>query len=183
MNAKITLSRINTTRENWMSLINYLIEFQTRRPNGMSISVYSKLIIQNVLIKINYENTANHISFLQQFIQTFKQLYKPSVLMRIKRFRKSPVYTPEYFKEFISQRRNISIELMDSNTRKREVVLERQLAMYFSKKKTRNSLTEIGSIIGNKDHATVLHACKTISNLMDTNKKFRKEVENLEALI
>ncbi len=59
---------------------------------------------------------------------------------------------------------NLKFETMKSKTRKREIVQCRQLAMYFSKQMTKNSLAMIGKHCGNKDHATVLHACKTVNN-------------------
>ena len=51
--------------------------------------------------------------------------------------------------------------------------------MYFSKNLTKSSLATIGAQIGGKDHATVLHACKTVDNLSSTDKQFRKFVEDL----
>jgi len=52
--------------------------------------------------------------------------------------------------------------------------------MYFSKTITKSSLASIGSQIGGKDHATVLHACKTVNNLMDTDKRFKGQIESIE---
>ena len=51
--------------------------------------------------------------------------------------------------------------------------------MYFSKKLTKSSLANIGSQIGDRDHATVLHACKTVDNLIATDKQFKKFVDDL----
>jgi chromosomal replication initiator protein len=51
--------------------------------------------------------------------------------------------------------------------------------MFFAKKFTKASLASIGSQIGHRDHATVLHACKTVDNLSFTDKQFRKYVEDL----
>jgi len=51
--------------------------------------------------------------------------------------------------------------------------------MYFSKRMTKASLASIGSQIGNRDHATVLHACKTVDNMLETDKQFRKFVEEI----
>lgn len=75
---------------------------------------------------------------------------------------------------------NIPRDILESKTRKREIVQCRQIAMYFSKRLTKDSLSTIGSIIGDKDHATVLHACKTINNLIDTDKKFDAQINLLE---
>ena len=41
----------------------------------------------------------------------------------------------------------------------------------------------IGKIVGKKDHATVLHACKTIKDQIETNKAFRATVEEIEELL
>jgi chromosomal replication initiator protein len=54
------------------------------------------------------------------------------------------------------------------------------VAMFFSKTLTKASLANIGSQIGGKDHATVLHACKTVNNLLETDKRFRLQVDEIE---
>ncbi|MDR2887868.1 MAG: chromosomal replication initiator protein DnaA [Bacteroidales bacterium] len=74
----------------------------------------------------------------------------------------------------------ISVDLMQGNTRKREIVQARQVSMFFSKSLTKASLASIGSHIGGKDHATVLHACKTVNNLIDTDKHFRNQITEIE---
>ena len=71
-------------------------------------------------------------------------------------------------------------DMIKSKTRKREIVQARQIAMYFSKSFTKSSLATIGSQIGGKDHATVLHACKTVNNLIDTDKRFRCYIDEIE---
>jgi chromosomal replication initiator protein len=75
---------------------------------------------------------------------------------------------------------NMSVDSLRAKTRKREIVQARQLAMYFSKNMTKSSLASIGFQIGKKDHATVLHSCKTVNNLIETDKKFRKIVNDIE---
>ena len=69
--------------------------------------------------------------------------------------------------------------LLFSKTRKREIVQARQLAMYLAKEHTDNSLSKIGKMIGNKDHATVLHACRTVKGQIEIDKNFRAEVEEI----
>ena len=73
----------------------------------------------------------------------------------------------------------MEVSTLQSKTRKRHIVHARQLAMLFAKKFTKASLASIGSQIGKRDHATVLHACKTVDNLSSTDKQFRKYVEDL----
>ena len=59
----------------------------------------------------------------------------------------------------------------------------RQIAMYLAKKHTDFSTAKIGTLIGNKDHATVLHACKTIKQLKEVDKSFRAEIEEIQTAL
>ncbi len=86
----------------------------------------------------------------------------------------------DYIQKVVCDYFDLPIELLKSKTRKREVVQARQIAMYFAKQLTRSSLANIGSYCGGKDHATVLHACRTVNNLMETDKEFKGYVEELE---
>ena len=85
----------------------------------------------------------------------------------------------DYIQKVVSEYFQMDIDTLQSKTRKRHIVQARQLAMYFAKKFTKASLASIGSQIGKRDHATVLHACKTVDNLSFTDKQFRKYVEDL----
>ena len=89
----------------------------------------------------------------------------------------------DYIQKVVCDYFNLPMELLKSKTRKREVVQARQIAMFFSKKHTKLSLASIGAQTGGKDHATVLHACKTVNNLMDTDKRFRVYIDDLEKKI
>lgn len=74
----------------------------------------------------------------------------------------------------------LQADTLSSKTRKREIVQARQIAMYLSRNHTRLSLTAIGSMIGGKDHATVLHACNTVCDLIETDRTFRQYVSDIE---
>ncbi len=78
---------------------------------------------------------------------------------------------------------SISEDEFLSKTRKREIVQARQIAMYLSHSLTKTSLSSIGAQIGGKDHATVIHACNTVMDLMDTDKAFRGYVSEIERRI
>ena len=86
----------------------------------------------------------------------------------------------DYIQKVVCNYYNIGLEQLQSKTRKREIVQARQVAMFFSKSLTKSSLATIGSQIGGKDHATVLHACKTVNNLIETDKRFRLQVDEIE---
>ena len=86
----------------------------------------------------------------------------------------------EYIQKVVSDYFQMDVETLQSKTRKRHIVQARQLAMFFAKKLTKASLASIGTQIGKRDHATVLHACKTVNNLSTTDKQFKKFVEDLD---
>ena len=85
----------------------------------------------------------------------------------------------DYIQKMVANYFEMDLDTLQSKTRKRHIVQARQLAMYFSKKYTKASLASIGSHIGKRDHATVLHACRTVENLSDTDKQFKKYIEDL----
>ena len=90
------------------------------------------------------------------------------------------VNTMEQIRQVVCDYFKLSIDVISTKSRKLEVVQARQIAMYFSKRLTKNSLSAIGSYIGQRDHATVLHACKKVEDLMDSDKFFRQNVMEIE---
>ncbi|MCB9202859.1 MAG: chromosomal replication initiator protein DnaA [Flavobacteriales bacterium] len=91
--------------------------------------------------------------------------------------------TIDFIESLICDYFKIESKQIQSKTRKRDIVQARQLAMYFAKKYTNASLASIGQKIGNRDHATVLHACKTVNNLKDTDKNFKIYLSDLQEKI
>jgi chromosomal replication initiator protein len=90
------------------------------------------------------------------------------------------IYSIEMIQEIVAKYFNVDIEDIQSKSRKREIVQARQFAMYFAKKITNKPYAEIGKNIGNRNHATVLHACKTIDGLKSIDKEFGKFYKDLE---
>lgn len=89
----------------------------------------------------------------------------------------------DYIQKLVCEYFTISIEDVKSKTRKREIVQARQIAMFFAKDLTKASLKNIGSHFGNRDHSTVIHACQTVNDLIETDKKFRYDVDELSKRI
>lgn len=89
----------------------------------------------------------------------------------------------DYIQKVVCDYFELPLDLLKSKTRKREVVQARQLAMFFSKNLTKSSLSNIGIHCGGKDHATVLHACRTVNNLIETDKKFKSYVVDIQKRI
>ena len=82
----------------------------------------------------------------------------------------------EYFK--------ITREQLLSKSRVRQIVQARQIAMYECRALISNcSLSTIGAELGGKDHATVLHACNTVQDLMATDRVFRQWVEDIQGML
>ncbi|MEA2105628.1 MAG: chromosomal replication initiator protein DnaA [Bacteroidota bacterium] len=122
------------------------------------------------------------ISLLAQSTLNRKEITLELAKMMIDRLVKNSKkeISVDYIQKVVCDYFNLSPDLLQSKTRKREIVQARQIAMYFSKALTKSSLASIGALIGGKDHATVLHACKTINNLMDTDKRFKSQIETIE---
>lgn len=78
----------------------------------------------------------------------------------------------EYFK--------VSVDEMKDKTRKKEIVIARQTAMYFAKNHTNLSLKAIGYHFGKRDHTTVLHAIESVNNMIDTDKEFKNGIAELQ---
>ena len=74
----------------------------------------------------------------------------------------------------------VPIEMVKSSTRKREIVQARQISMYLSKAHTKSSLKTIGQFFGGRDHSTVIYACQTVEDLIDTDKKFKTYVADIQ---
>jgi len=78
---------------------------------------------------------------------------------------------------------NIPRETLLSPSRKRQIVQARQISMYMSRNLINCSLSTIGAETGGKDHATVLHACTTVSDLMATDRLFKQYVNDIEKML
>ena len=122
------------------------------------------------------------ISLIAQSSLNHRQITLDLAKQMIDKFVKSTSreITIDYIQKVVCDYFKLPIDSIQSPTRKREIVQARQLAMYFAKKKTKLSLAIIGLQCGNKDHATVLHACKTVANLNETDKQFHYWVDELE---
>ena len=74
----------------------------------------------------------------------------------------------------------VTVESLKAKTRKKEIVTARQVAMYFAKEFTSHSLKSIGYHFGGRDHSTVIHSVQTVSDLIDTDKKFKASIQELQ---
>lgn len=125
------------------------------------------------------------ISILAQASLNRKAVTVELVKQMIDKFVKNTTHeiSIDYIHKVVCDYFGLPVDMIKSKTRKREVVQARQIAMFFAKSMTKSSLSAIGLHCGGKDHATVLHACRTVNNLMETDKKYKANVQELQKKI
>ena len=87
--------------------------------------------------------------------------------------------TPQKIKNIVCEYYKISLEDLDSETRKSNIAFPRQVAMYLCRNMTNYSLPRIGSIFGNKHYSTVKHACDKIDSEISTDTSLNEEIKEL----
>ena len=86
----------------------------------------------------------------------------------------------DYIQNTVANYFKITKEKMKDKIRKKEIVIARQVAMYFSKDFTNHSLKSIGSHFGGRDHSTVIHAVQSVNDMIDTDNIFRNSIQDLK---
>ena len=86
----------------------------------------------------------------------------------------------DYIQKTVAEYYHLSPEDLKAKTRKKEIVIARQVAMYFSKDYTNHSLKSIGYHFGGRDHSTVIHAVQSVNDMMDVNANFKSSMEDLK---
>ncbi len=85
----------------------------------------------------------------------------------------------DYIQKTVSEYFHLNPNELKAKTRKKEIVIARQVAMYFSKEYTNHSLKSIGYHFGGRDHSTVIHAVQAVNDMIDVNANFRGSIEDL----
>lgn len=91
-----------------------------------------------------------------------------------------PELSVDTISEAVCKAFGVDVVSLRSKSRRRELVQARQVAMFLSKNLTNTSLSTIGAKIGNRDHSTVLHSCKAVVDMLETNSDFKERVRILE---
>jgi chromosomal replication initiator protein len=86
----------------------------------------------------------------------------------------------DYIQKTVSEYYHLKTDDLKDKTRKKEVVIARQLAMYFAKEYTNLSLKSIGYHFGGRDHSTVIHAVQSVNDMYDVDSRFRSSVDELK---
>lgn len=143
---------------NVLEFICYNLQSNIRELEGMLIS----LIFESSMDKRDID-----MDLAKEVIQKFvNQLNKEITVENIQ------ALVADYFK--------VPIDKLYGTSRKRSIVIARQLSMYLAKNFTNNSLKNIGESFGGKDHSTVIYSCKAVQDMMDTDASFKGTVAELE---
>ena len=141
-----------------MEFISYNVKNNVRELEGVLIS----LVAQSTL-----NNKEVDVILAKQVVESFVSDVGKEI-------------TVENIKNLVAEHFKIPLDKLQGKTRKREVVIARQLSMYLAKNHTTNSLKTIGDQFGGRDHSTVIYSCRTVQDLMDTDTLFKDTVSELE---
>lgn len=91
--------------------------------------------------------------------------------------------TPQLIIEVVSEHYHISVDQMISKNRSSDIAKPRQIAMYLCKNMTSNSLDVIGSLLGGRDHSTIIHGIKKVTEEYESNENVRNTIETIKKKI
>lgn len=91
--------------------------------------------------------------------------------------------SPELIAFIVSNEMNVSLLKLQSNIRKRRVVEARQIAMFLIRKHTDETLKQVGRMFGNRHHSSIIYACQTVEDLIETDKEYKKLISKLNRKI
>ncbi len=153
--------------------------------------LHDGLSISTDVVEYIAENVTNNVRDLEGIIVSIMahslvynkdidiSLAKRVIDQAIKKIERKKI-TVDSIQLIVCEYYDIKQELLHTASRKRQIVQARQVAMFLSKQYTEMSLAQIGALIGKKNHATVLHACKTVKEQMEVDKQFRDEITDIE---
>jgi chromosomal replication initiator protein len=91
--------------------------------------------------------------------------------------------TVDNIQKTVAEFYKIKVSDMHSKKRSRNIARPRQVAMALAKELTQLSLPDIGDAFGNRDHTTVLHACRTIASLREKDHEMNRDYHVLEQVL
>ncbi len=122
------------------------------------------------------------VSLLAQATLNKKEIDLSLARSMLKNFIKhsSKEISMEFIQKLVCDYFEVPVEMVKSKIRKREIVQARQISMYLAKNHTKTSLKSIGAFFGGRDHSTVIYACQTVEDLIETDKKFKSYVQDIQ---
>jgi len=90
---------------------------------------------------------------------------------------RGPVLSPERIQDLVARRWRVRPEALASKRRTKDLTVPRQVAMYLIKESLDTSLVRIGEIFGGRDHSTVIHSIRKVTQRIADDPDFRRQVE------
>jgi chromosomal replication initiator protein len=122
--------------------------------------------LKRVVASAHFTNRAIDIDLIRESLKDLLALQEKQVSL-------------DNIQSIVAEYYKIKVADLKSKRRSRSVARPRQLAMALAKELTNHSLPEIGDRFGGRDHTTVLHACRKIQELQETNTDIREDFKNL----
>ncbi|MCI8327490.1 MAG: chromosomal replication initiator protein DnaA [Lachnospiraceae bacterium] len=91
--------------------------------------------------------------------------------------------TPQLIIDVVCEHFNITLEQIKSKSRSNDIAKPRQIAMYLCKNMTDVSLDNIGSLLGGRDHSTIIHGINKITNDIDSNETIKNSIDTIKKKI
>ena len=146
-------------------VLNYIatnIKYNVRELEG----ALNKLVAYNKLV-----NTPITIEIAEKELQNIITPDKPREI------------TPQLIIEVVSEHYNITVDQMISKTRSNDIAKPRQIAMYLCKNMTDSPLDSIGELLGGRDHSTIIHGIRKVTEKYESNETTRNTIETIKKKI
>lgn len=124
-------------------------------------------VVTNIVAKSSINDQEINIDLAKEVIEKFVSTTSKQISI-------------ENIKSLVAKHYQLTVEELLSKSRKRKIVIARQVSMYIARKVTPHSLESIGKIFGGKDHSTVVHSIRQVENQIGLDTYFRDEVNKLE---
>jgi chromosomal replication initiator protein len=135
-------------------------------------------IAENVVNNIReLEGALNRLAVYQQMENRGLVLAQAKTILASIISSKKRVTSAKKIAEMVAEFYNVSMEDLVKQSRKKEFVKPRQVAMYLIRKELENSFPSIGDFFGGRDHTTVMHAVEKVDNLIKEKETFKQEVD------
>ena len=88
--------------------------------------------------------------------------------------------TAEMIMQAVSEYYSVTLSELIGPTRKREITVPRQVAIYLTREMTGMSLPQIGEVFGGRDHTTIMHSCKVMENAINRDSSMKNLVNTIK---
>ena len=169
-------------------------EYETRMAILRKKAETDNFIINDEILNYIATNIKSNIRELEGALNkllAFHKLEKTDITMEIAERELANIITPDKQREItpqliievVSEHFHISVDQMISKNRSNDIAKPRQIAMYLCKNMTSSSLDTVGALLGGRDHSTIIHGVKKVSEEYENNESTRTLIETIKKKI